>query len=116
MLKLLNSKKAINDVTLMWTIITILFSLGIFVPLIEGYFTGISTEYDIDGVAIDVGAGLPEDDTDESRVDAIKVLASVVSMFFWSFNVHWTINLLLLQPMRIILYILIYRLVRSGGG
>lgn len=116
MIKILKSKKGINDVVMIWTIIVILFSLGIFVPFIDDYFSGVSTDYNPDDVAQEVGVGLPQTDTDETNVNALEVMASIIAMFFWGFNIHWIINLVLLEPMRIILYILIYRLIRSGGG
>lgn len=116
MLKILKNKKAINDVTLIWTIIVILFSLGIFVPFVENYYSGINTNYNLENIKQKVGETLPSSDADESTVNAIGILFSIITMFFWNFSVHWGINLILLEPMRIILYILIYRQIRSGGG
>ena len=115
MLKLLKNKKG-NDVHLLWTIIVILFSLGLIVPYIDNYFTNSSIDYNIEDVGEGVAVGLPDSPADVENVGALDLVTSILSMFFWSFSVNIWINILLLEPMRIIFYILIYRLIRSGGG
>lgn len=114
MMKFIKSKKAQNDVTLLWTIFVILFALGSIIPIINNYFGVSSTQYDVEGTAEKVGTELTDVATNPLTIG--DFVASILSMFFWSFNVNLWVNLLILEPMRIIFYILIYRLVRSGAG
>ena len=104
-----------NDIFYMWSIIIILFSLGIFVPIAQGAFGEDTNTYDTGEVTDDVGENLASSGT-SSVVSGIAVLVSILGMFFWSFNVPFWLNIIILEPMRIMLYILIYRQFRSGGG
>ena len=113
-LYILRSKKAANDVTLIWTIITIFIVLGATIPIIEGYFSDVTTTYNTEGVEVDIGQKIPE--LSANPLSIIEFGKSILAMFFWAFNVHWMINLFILMPMRVILYILLYRQIRSGGG
>ena len=58
----------------------------------------------------------PEAVADET-VNAINIITSILKMFIWTFGqVPFFIDLLLLEPLRILGYFLTYRALRSGAG
>ncbi len=111
MLKLIKSKQAVSDVTLMWTIILIFFMLGILLPFVNSGFAQTSQDFNTG----DLETGL-DDETNFTKVSSITILSSIGKMFFWTFGTlpFWLDGIFVV--FRAMLALLIYRQIRSGGG
>lgn len=111
MKKLLESKKGINDVSLMWGIILIFVLIGALIPYVNNSFNTSENEFNVNQFDDQI-----DDETDFTALSATKILLSIASMFFWTFGTlpFWLDAIFLV--MRVMLGLLIYRQVRSGGG
>lgn len=115
MLKIFKYKNGNHDVVLIWTIITIFFLIGGILPFIQRDLNMDVTEYNINKTVSDTGQSMPDSET-SIIITAVNIFISIITMFFWNFNVPFWLNLTIFMPMRIALFILIYRQLRSGGG
>jgi len=59
------------------------------------------------------GAGMSEKtiNSPDSGTSGLDFLLSLITIVFWSFNVNFWVNLILLEPFRILFYIVIYRII-----
>lgn len=103
---------ALNDITIIGGIIVMFIALGVALPYIQRDFGTLETPNDAE--ALVSGASVEEID---STVGAIDVLASVSSMFFWTFGALpiW-LDAAIFIPLRLILILVIARNIWVGGG
>ncbi len=101
----------VNDMTILYGIIVFFVMVGTFVPYFNESFDTDYSEYNPQALE----DGFDPDDTDSS-VSAFRVISSVVSMFFWSFEVPAWINAIIFMPLRIMLLIIVARNIWIGGG
>lgn len=111
MLKLIKSKRGVNDVSLMWGIVLVFVLIGIVMPYINDSFGSSENEFNTGQFDDNI-----DDETDFTSLSATKILLSVASMFFWTFGSlpFWLDGIFIVA--RVMLGLLIYRQVRSGGG
>jgi len=53
---------------------------------------------------------------DETNINTVDIFASILKMFFWTFGALPILIDLFFVVLRILLIILVYRQIRSGGG
>jgi len=107
-----------NDITIIMTIVTIFVLVGTILPFVNSDFSQTSTgTYDVDGFERDIGQELDSEGIEDvDDVSPVKVILSVLSMFFWTFGaLPFWLDLIFLI-MRIELIITIARNVWIGGG
>lgn len=101
-----------NDSILIWFILILFIAIGGLLPFVQDSF-GVTTDTHKLNINPNDVNQLP---TNPLSILTGKVLLSIASMFFWTFQIPWWLELVFFEPIRILLYILVYRLVRSGGG
>lgn len=107
-MKILKSKKAQgNDTILLISVFVFFFLLGVILPYISAAF---STPY-IDNP--DINTNQDYENPITHPIGFYDVFFSVLTVLFWSFNVNFWINLLLIEPFRVFAYILIFRAIRG---
>lgn len=111
MRKLTKSKKAQNDVSFIILIVTVFILVGTFLPFVNESFNNSVTTFNTEGLVTNT-----DDQINTDKVSATTVFFSIFSMFFWSFGALPIFLEIFFIIMRIILGVLIYRNVRSGGG
>lgn len=114
MLNLLRSRKGNTDLAVGGFIIIVFIILGFSLPYIERDLTPDEiNDKDFDSLTDEF-----QDETDFTTISSLSILWSVAKMFFWNFgtNVPLFIEICIFLPMRILLAIVIYRNIRSGGG
>lgn len=80
--------------------------LGLLLPFISAAFQQPSTSQNIDG--------LPTTDESLNTISMLEVVLSVFTIFFWTFGqVHWSLDLIVLMPLRILGVYLFARIVRG---
>lgn len=102
----------VSDTYIFSGILLVFVLLGTLLPFIHDEFEGSSgiSDSDIEDVTRDFG----DEDEDLSFTD---VIASIFSMFFWTFgSVWWVLDLLVLTPMRVVLVVMLVRWTWFGGG
>ena len=106
-----------NDAGIIFGIAIVLVALGTILPLLNAEF---GTSYSNYSLGSSTASASALQDADSGVLSASPgVFASIkgaVIMFFWSFDVPWYINVLLLEPLRLILYFVIARNIWIGGG
>lgn len=118
-MKLFNkSKKAqINDVVILGAIFFIFVGIGVFLPFlqVEYQVTGNATVNAVNTTVID-----PNTFNDvtplTANISILGIVFSVIKMFFWTFGdlPLWLDSIFVV--IRITFAVLIYRLIRNGGG
>ena len=99
-----------NDLYIFATISFIFIIIGGLLPLFASPYTDFGTSVNSDFVD-DVGQG-----DDNFKVPGVlDFFASIGLMFFWSFNISVWVNLIVFEPLRLILYAIIVRWVRGIG-
>ena len=96
-----------TDSMLLIVIMIFFILLGAILPFIDSAFNQDVTTHD----ASDISP--PRDEEDFSSVNAIEVLLSIITVFFWSFSVPFYVNLFIIEPFRILGYYLVVRFVRG---
>lgn len=84
-----------NNLIIFYTLLFFFILLGSVLPLFNSEYGTSESEKSIDG---------PGD------TSGLSFLYSLLTVAFWSFNVNVWINLILLEPFRILFYITIYRI------
>lgn len=112
--RLFKTKKGQTDVTIMWFIIVFLLGLGFVLPFIQQAFSTSSTSYSTTDIR---NTGL-DDETDYTSISSVNVLSSIGKMFSWNFNtiIPTWLEVCFFLPLRLVLALLLYRQIRSGGG
>lgn len=102
----------VNDMTIIFSIVTLFIAVGFITPMINDEFGG---EYDTNSPDY-IKEQINQDDI-ESTTSSWKIIISVFSMFFWTFGALpvWLETLIFL-PLRIILAFIIARNIWIGGG
>jgi len=98
-----------NDSHILLGIVSVFILLGFFLPYINEAFGQDSTSQNFNNLQNELGEA-----TSENGVNAFTVLASILSMFFWSFGLPAWLNAIFLIP-RLMIVWLIVRLVRGVG-
>jgi len=104
-----------NDVTILGGIIVTMLIVAFLIPFIQSEFGQTITEIDTDQLE-GIDAEDIEDMNPVSWSAPFSIGKSLFNMFIWSYSFFPIWLILLHQSVKIILVILIYRLVRSGGG
>lgn len=107
-----------TDVSLMLTIVTLFIVIGAFLPFVENDFTGVSNSNNVDELANDISGNLNSaNSTNYSNLGiaskGLNIFVSILSMFFWSFNLPTWLNTIFLIP-RIMLGFLFVRWLRGS--
>ena len=107
-----------SDVYLMLTIVTLFVVVGAFLPFVENEFLGYSTTTDTSGITNTIGNNINADNsTNYSGLNiaskGVNIIASIFTMFFWSFNMPTWLNTIFLIP-RIMLGFLFVRWLRGS--
>ena len=105
---------------IVYIIVILFFGIGVIIPLMQNEFTG-STESQADykKVSSDLSR---DDDSRSSYFSWYSIPLAILQMFTWSFNVfgggilELFINILILLPIRILLYLTLARNIWVGGG
>ena len=120
--RLLRGKKAasgINDTSIFFGIASIFIFLAVVTPYIEIAATGtVNTLIVSSNNATNLlPLVLPAKDTNflTAAFSWINMLFNIMTMFVWSFDLPTWLNIVFL-PIRIILFVIGYRLIRHGGG
>ncbi len=101
-----------SDIVVLSSIVIFFVVLGAVVPFIHADFGQTTTDLNTKGLEGKSGQGVSE-----STVSAISVTLSIFTMFFWTFgNIPVIIDLVLFVPLRVILAILSFKLIRGVGG
>ena len=102
----------VNDMTIIFTIVTIFIAVGFFAPIINDEFGSSYNANDPSSIEGDI-----DPDTLDGGVNGWQIIKSIFSMFFWSFGVLPTfIDIVIFFPLRIILVLTISRNIWVGGG
>ncbi len=99
-----------NDSHILIGIVSVFIVMGLFLPYFNSAFNMDSSIQNFDNMESDIGNYRPT----ESVTDGFSIMLSVISMFFWSFNMPSWLNTLFLIP-RIMIIWLIIRVVRGVG-
>ena len=111
MLTVLKSKKGVNDVSIMWGIVIIFVLIGAIIPFVNDAFN--TDENEFNNAQFDQNI---DDETDFTSISATTILSSIASMFFFTFgNLPFWLDAIFIV-VRVMLGVLIYRQIRSGGG
>ena len=101
----------VNDVSIMWGIVTVFVMLGVLLPY-------VNADLRVDGTQIQTGnlqSEVGDDVRSASTINIFTVLFSVVSMFFWSFGqIPFFLECAFFIPARIMLAVIIARNVWIG--
>ena len=99
-----------NSMLFVFTIFFIM--IAILQPIFYDEFYGTSTSFDVDGLADQVGQIEP--------IDAITTPAAIgnilLALFFWVVGAPSWLNLVILLPIRIYFYVLIWDKIRGIGS
>lgn len=86
-----------NNLIIFYTLLLFFVVIGSILPLLNDEYGTTSSEQTINA---------PDNST-----TGLDFLLSLLTVAFWSFNVNVWVNLILLEPFRILFYITIYRIV-----
>jgi len=101
-----------SDTSIFFGMLVFFIGLGVLMPFITAEFSDTVTEADSSGVEFEVSQQL-----NTNEVTVLGVMGSVITIFFWSFApIPIVVELLLLEPLRILFYWLFYRQIRGVGG
>lgn len=103
-----------NDAVIIFGICTFFVALGTLLPLVnEGFGGSDVTSTDAEQFKDTVG----EAGADAGSLSIWDVLVAIGKMFTWSFGaIWWPFEVLLLVPLRVVLYFVIARNIWIGGG
>lgn len=101
----------VNDVSLIWGIVSVFILVGFITPYVNDAFGRNDPIYNIDQTGNEL-----EIETSKTNLNTFQLLKSISLMFFWTFGAlpFWLDTIFFI--MRIMLGLLVYRQVRSGGG
>lgn len=85
-MKLINSKKGVNDVSIASGIIMVFVMLGVLLPFINNAFEVEGSNLNTGSIEENVGNEFDDVDGSVSTVGGIKIIVSVLKMFFWTFG------------------------------
>jgi len=116
----------VNDISILSGIIIFFIAVGVALPFVNGAFGNEqTTSLNVDSFVGNV-TYKATDINDEGDggwfsypvgvLNAFKVLASIIAMFFWSFQVPYFVELLIFMPLRLVLVFIIARNIWIGGG
>lgn len=110
--RLLRSKKAINDISIISGIIIIFVLIGVFLPYLNQEFPSSASATNISGIEDDLSGDAEGIDD----INAFDVLVSVLKMFFWTFGdlPFWLDTMFII--LRIIFIVTVARNIWIGGG
>lgn len=108
-MKRINKKSQLNDISIISGILIFFVLLGTVLPFIASAFNSQQNENNINSNNV-------KKHLSESSISIWRVLFSIVTVFFWSFEVNIWINIIILEPMRILAYFIIARNIWIGGG
>lgn len=95
---------------LLYTVVVIFIVVGTALPFINDSFNVDSATFNTDGIQTEVG-----DENDGSVVFQVtRVVLSIFTIFFWSFEVSFGVNIIIFFPLRILLGFLIYQAIRGN--
>lgn len=101
-----------SDVGIMLGIITAFFVLGFGLPFIHDAFGETASTLDTGGINFQAGQGFSTDST-----SVLEIIVSVTTIFFFTFGaVPLWLDAIILLPIRIIFFVLLYRQIRGVGG
>ncbi|KKN07612.1 hypothetical protein LCGC14_1065190 [marine sediment metagenome] len=111
-MKLLKSKRAVNDISIATGIILVFVLLGVLLPFVNDAFDVEGSDINTQSLETNVG----EEIENINSIGAFTVLLSVLKMFFWTFGdlPFWLDAIFLV--FRIMLALIIARNVWIGGG
>jgi hypothetical protein len=96
-----------NDAVIIFGIATLFVAMGVLLPLINADFGVDATTTDPTSL---------QDELEEGSL-GVGIITSIGKMFSWTFgDIWWPIDLLLLVPLRIVLYFVVARNIWVGGG
>ena len=111
MLKLINSKRGVNDSSLMWGLLLIMLGIGLVMPSINASFGTSVGEFDASGLQKNFDA-----DGSETNVNSLSHIESIARVFFWKFEgIPFWLNGILIS-MSVMLGFLVFKTVRSGAS
>lgn len=88
---------------IMGIIVFMFLLIGFISPFITAEFGVQNPDYDVDAYSSSLG----QDEIDTSKVGMLEIAKSVISVFFWSFNLPAIFNIILMLPRVILLGIII---------
>ena len=103
---------SVNDMTIIYGLITFFIILGIATPLINAEFGSNYSSGNPDSIENDITAHI-----ENSEVSMWQIIKSVLSMFLWTFGALpvW-FDLIIMLPLRILLVLIVARNIWIGGG
>lgn len=103
-----------NDVSILATIVIILFSVGVITPMITSEFSSSTDSNDIEGFVDDTSQGI-EPSVTTVLTSPVSFVIQGIKMIFWSWGeVPFFINIIL-WSMRFVAMFIFIRLVRGTG-
>lgn len=85
-----------NNLVIFYTLLLFFILVGSILPLVNTEFGTTHSDKTVEAPT--------------STTTGLSFVISILTVAFWSFNVNIWVNLLVLEPFRIILYIVIYRI------
>ena len=96
-----------TDSTLLITVMVFFILLGTVLPFIDAATGADITTHNADELSPQV------DEQDFNVINGLDVFLSILTVLFWSFSVPFYVNLLFIEPFRILAYYLIIRWIRG---
>ncbi len=102
----------VNDISIIWGIITVFVALGILLPFINEAYGETSANINIDNFESSVSKTVEN----ASTINTFTVIFSILKMFFWTFGdlYFWLDGIFVI--LRVMLALTIARNVWIGGG
>ncbi len=94
--------------SILYGIITFFVIIGFIAPFVNDEFGGNAPVYDLDTL----DSGIDAESTSAIGT-AFEVFVSIVSMFFWNFNLPVWMNAIIFLPIRIIFILLVTKVIRG---
>ncbi len=85
-LKLFRNKRGVNDISIASGIITVFILLGVFLPFINSSLSVQSPSVNTTSIQTNVGQDVANIDGSFTTVSGLKIIVSVLKMFFWTFG------------------------------
>lgn len=112
-MKIFTTRKAWNDMTLIFPILFLFIILGIILPFVNQSFNTTSGVQNVNKLSSDTNSQV----VSTTSIGTFTILLSIGKMFLWTFgDINTIIDGIFFVPLRLMLALLLYRQIRSGAG
>lgn len=112
-MKIFTTRKAWNDMTLIFPILFLFIILGIILPFVNQSFNTTSGVQNVNKLSSDTNSQV----VSTTSIGTFTILLSIGKMFLWTFgDINAIIDGIFFVPLRLMLALLLYRQIRSGAG